>query len=634
MNKKLFSWKALAGLALLVAMGMTSCKNTTEVDPTDPYNTTKPVKPGTSTAGDADLTFTITNASGGDLTSLWNAWKKNNADAAKELMAEEEVTIALNFANYKLDGKEIAIPAFVTTPNGSIINIVVSGFAEAKKALNFNTKNLAGAEVNFTLPAEEFAMVLNAATTKVTLDGAATLTTLDATASTNKKLALDIEDGVTVEGIKMTGALASADNVEAKLINAAADAAIEKGKGFQVGSEKVYVKSAIVNTDVTISGADETALETITVAEGKTLTLGSKKSQIETIVANGDLAKNKIVFAGDKDDFSKIGAISNAHLNSTATTNIEDMSIFENVVFDMDVNLLDDTVADTEFNGDVYVKVGEDVDQIKFSNVNFGKKAWMGFTGSVEVTTSKSLVKMLQYSKADGKFVAVKNDDEDNLSAASKKGTEGTFTYEAWTYGWWDQDYDDILAQKIYLTDKFHFDAIEDAQDDLDAAKKAYDAAVAKEGADNVVPGKKAYDDYLTAWEVLNGTAKVTKESGKPYKFDVIAPADRTATYKNGLYEIYEGQWAFVNDANKAIDGCDWFTINNYAKGTLEPEIVSLEFDDDCTIGGKDIDADKLNSMCTWPRFSSVADAWLVVSYGDTIYKWAKLSGTSSYILK
>ena len=28
MNKKLFSWKALAGLALLVAMGMTSCKNT------------------------------------------------------------------------------------------------------------------------------------------------------------------------------------------------------------------------------------------------------------------------------------------------------------------------------------------------------------------------------------------------------------------------------------------------------------------------------------------------------------------------------------------------------------------------------------------------------------------------------
>jgi hypothetical protein len=563
---------------------------------------------------------------------LWNAWKKNNADAAKELMAEEEVTIALNFANYKLDGNEIAIPAFVNTPNGSIINIVVSGFAEAKKPLNLSTKNLSGAEVNFTLPAEEFAMVLDskgATEAKITLDGAATLTTLDATVSKNKKLALDIEDGVTVEGIKMTGALASADNVEAKLINAAADAAIEKGKGFQVGSEKVYVKSAIVNTDVTISGADETALETITVAEGKTLTLGSKKSQIETIVANGDLAKNKIVFAGDEDDFSKIGAISNAHLNSTAATNIEDMSIFENVVFDMDVNLLDDTVADTEFNGDVYVKVGEDVDQIKFSNVNFGKKAWMGFTGSVEVTTSKSLVKMLQYNKTTGNYEPVKNDDEDNITAANKKGVEATFAFKPSTYNWNFYSWNDITKAKIYLTDKFHFDAIEDAQDDLDAAKKAYDAEVAKNGYDATnVAGVKAYDDYKAAWEVLNGDSKAIIESGKAVKFE---KASSQTNY--GYYTDYKYEWAFVNDANKAIDGCDWFTIYYYSEDTLEPEIVSLEFDDDCTIGGKDIDAEKLNSLCTWPRFSSVADAWLVVSYGDTIYKWAKTT-SNTYLLK
>ena len=45
MNKKLFSWKALAGLALLVAMGLTSCKQATEVDPNDPYNTQKPTQP-------------------------------------------------------------------------------------------------------------------------------------------------------------------------------------------------------------------------------------------------------------------------------------------------------------------------------------------------------------------------------------------------------------------------------------------------------------------------------------------------------------------------------------------------------------------------------------------------------------
>lgn len=38
--------EAGAGLALLVAMGMTSCKNTTEVDPNDPYNVNMPAQPG------------------------------------------------------------------------------------------------------------------------------------------------------------------------------------------------------------------------------------------------------------------------------------------------------------------------------------------------------------------------------------------------------------------------------------------------------------------------------------------------------------------------------------------------------------------------------------------------------------
>jgi hypothetical protein len=252
----------------------------------------------------------------------------------------------------------------------------------------------------------------------------------------------------------------------------------------------------------------------------------------------------------------------------------------------------------------------------------------MGFTGSVEVTTSKSLVKMLQYDKTTGNYEPVKNDDEDNLSAASKKGTEATFTYLNGKYGWWDNDYTRILKRGIYLTDKFHFDAIEDAEKNLDAAKKAYDAECAKEGYDWVNPGNKAYNDYVAAWEVLNGDSKVTRESGKPIK---IEKADSQTNY--GLYSDYKGEWAFVNDANKAIDGCAWFTIYTYVEDTLEPEIVSLEFDDDCTIGGKDIDADKLNTMCTWPWFSSVADAWLIVSYGDTIFKWVKTS-SSGYILK
>ena len=82
MNKKLFSWKALAGLALLVAVGLTSCKQGTEVDPNDPYNTKTPTQPGTSTKG-GDLVFTITKSS--DITSLWASY---DATKKAELASE------------------------------------------------------------------------------------------------------------------------------------------------------------------------------------------------------------------------------------------------------------------------------------------------------------------------------------------------------------------------------------------------------------------------------------------------------------------------------------------------------------------------------------------------------------------
>ena len=629
MNKKLFSWKALAGLALLVAMGMTSCKNTTEVDPNDPYNTTKPVKPGTSTAGDADLTFTLTNASGGDLTSLWNAWKKNNADAAKELMKKEEVTIALNFANYKLDGKTITVPQFVTTPDGSVINLLVNGFAEAKKAFDLDVAtNLKGAEVNITLPATEFDMVLNATGTATTLDGDATLKTLDATASASKKLALAIEDNVAVKGIKMAGALAGVDNVEAIILSA--DPAIEKGKGFQVGSEKLYVKSAILTANITINGADETALETIYINEGKTLTIANKKAQIEAIVGLGDMSdaakSNSISFAGDENDFSKIGAISNAHLKARTTNyvDVKDMSIFENVVFDMNVNLLDDGAADTEFNGGVNVIVGEDVDKILFSNVNFGKKAKMYFDGSVDIVTSKTLIKMFQYSKADGVYKAVKDDDEDNVSAANKKGDEAEFAYKPWLYGGW-ANWAQITAAGITLTDKFHFALIETPQDALNKAYDAYKKA-ATDGGEGYTSANSKYAAYQTAWGAVYGltTVKTAGTQTKEVEFN-------KATDTSNLYVLYEDEWAWVNAANAAIDGSSWFTLYTYDEDTLEPDLVSLEFDADCTIGGKAMDVDKLNTMCVWRSVANIAD-WMVVSYGDTVYKWAKTTGGAYYI--
>ena len=86
MNKKLFSWKALAGLALLVAMGLTSCNNNTVVDPNDPYNTKTPTQPSAISKGSANVTITVVAST--DLKTQYDKWaaslnadQKNRADA-------------------------------------------------------------------------------------------------------------------------------------------------------------------------------------------------------------------------------------------------------------------------------------------------------------------------------------------------------------------------------------------------------------------------------------------------------------------------------------------------------------------------------------------------------------------------
>ena len=95
MNKKLFSWKALAGLALLVAMGLTSCKQGTEVDPTDPYATKTPTTPSATTKGSANVTITV--VSGSDLLSQYNTWYATlNTDQKNAIKDAKEFTIGIN----------------------------------------------------------------------------------------------------------------------------------------------------------------------------------------------------------------------------------------------------------------------------------------------------------------------------------------------------------------------------------------------------------------------------------------------------------------------------------------------------------------------------------------------------------
>ena len=167
MNKKLFSWKALAGLALLVAMGLTSCKQGTEVDPNDPYNTTKPVTPGASTSGSADLTLTLAVPS--DFASLWKNSVKD--DVKKALAKKDEITVLVKTGGmkvvkvYKSDNKTvdaaatatqntITLPDFFNGKTGKIANIVMDGtFASIDNVeLKIDSKNLASDVVDVKFP--------------------------------------------------------------------------------------------------------------------------------------------------------------------------------------------------------------------------------------------------------------------------------------------------------------------------------------------------------------------------------------------------------------------------------------------------------------------------------------------------
>ncbi len=216
MNKKLFSWKALAGLALLVAMGLTSCKQNTEVDPNDPYNTQKPAKPGTSEKGTADLTFTITKAV--QLKELWDSYDQKKK---AELMEKPTLNIDVIFKDFEIvPGETFVLQKYFNKVANSTLNISFKGnFKNAdKQMLGVDiVSNLTGANVNIKLPAQTFSLNLNAGgvgkTTRpvLTSDGA-TLTTLTGSFPSEDKNILTIGNGVTVkvlddvkEDVKVSG---------------------------------------------------------------------------------------------------------------------------------------------------------------------------------------------------------------------------------------------------------------------------------------------------------------------------------------------------------------------------------------------------------------------------------------------
>lgn len=393
MNKKLFSWKALAGLALLVAMGMTSCKNTTEVDPNDPFNTTKPVQPGTSEKG-ADLAFTITKTS--DLVSLWN---KYDATKKAELMKKTELNIVINSSAYKLDGSVLTLPKFFNTSANSVLNLTFNGnFQDAdKQPLNLDAStNLSGAKVNIKVPAQVFNMNLDATNVAATLtsDGA-TIGTLAAVANTAKNNALTIGSGVTVNAIDVnsTGAILTNGGAINALITDVNPAFVNK-KGFQIGNQALYTTNLIVNAaGIVVSNNNDTPLGDIVINKGCDVTFGYIGATIASVSGATKASECKVELGGN--DINKIGLLKNVTVTNSGSGIYVEKATFDGAVLAEVVNISEKltTFSNAEITGsDVWFDFTADNQTFTFSNVKFAAGTDVNIRGIIYVSTTPSKI--------------------------------------------------------------------------------------------------------------------------------------------------------------------------------------------------------------------------------------------------
>ena len=429
MNKKLFSWKALAGLALLVAMGMTSCKNTTEVDPNDPYNTKTPVKPGVVPGGTADLT--INAAVPSDVKAQFDAWWAGlDATKKKTYTDKSEFTINVKSA-VKLDGSTVTVPTIWSPSTGKVVNVIFSGaFTDAdKKALAIDGDLVSGGLVNVVLPAGTVNVNLKALLAQSSLASAAgtTIGTLDANVGAGKN-GVSLKDGIVVNGYKKTAGDVALNGGAIVAISTDANvAAADKDKGIKI-SDGVFVKSVIANGDITVDAKGyKLPLDKITIAEGKTVTLTNSTGALADDGWNGQPYVAEVAGLGNT-GAKLIVAGADALKNMTAVSNVEILgaAVDLKVTKDMftktkfstkSVVLSAASMTGSTFNAPITINVDAVDKTYSFASVDFGtNKITMNNTAKKSIGTSKT--QWFQWDATTSAWVEI--EDASKVSAANK----------------------------------------------------------------------------------------------------------------------------------------------------------------------------------------------------------------------
>ena len=291
MNKKLFSWKALAGLALLVAMGLTSCKQDNAVTLDEDGNYKVPEKPVTPTASG-------TNLKGFKTVAELNTLIAGTKDITDNIKAGGSVTINLDCSLLEAAaGDKIIIPG----KTDAAINLVFTNKAKKNEGLVIADDALD--QLTITFPDGEFGDVsfeMPYSTLTLASAGATTLgkTAFNVNKQDRSEFATTINSGITINAIK-TWYLDDNDNYQqsgsilakdgAKIVALVVDedrAWLNNNEyGYDVPSvttnlsnwKDVYVKDLIIvdnNLSVSANAIDDKIIvNKITIAAGDTATV-------------------------------------------------------------------------------------------------------------------------------------------------------------------------------------------------------------------------------------------------------------------------------------------------------------------------------------------------------------------------
>jgi hypothetical protein len=666
MNKKLF----FAGFALLAAVSFTSCNSDNPIDITNPNGGVNPtVNPSVVTTGDYDLTFIIKKST--DVKDLFAALD-NKTKAA--LAKKDSVDVLVKMDYYSLDDPTVMVlPNFFSTATADkkIVNITFSGNILKQTDANDAVlqmivdadQELAGAEVNINLMADVLRLKLQAQKVRATLLGDATVGEFEVAANSGKLDALDIKEGITIAAIDMTkGSLTSngAKQVIAKLIKG--NEALEKGKGATVGkvdNEKQYVKGLAVKANATVSNINSTALKIITIYEGVKVKMNEYQPNVESIIGLGNEKKPSVVelvastdWPEPTDNLKNVKSVENVTiLNNVTSTDIADFSIFEDVIFDIDVNLMCDSVANTTFKQDVnIVAAEEDKNDIVFNNVNFLGKNNQQFNVNSNIYLEKDYTytniamfeKTPNNATSDSLYVWVNS--EDKLNPANAKRAPKYYNQNIYRY-WNNTTNATTIAQSVLQNGisvkkdgTLQVDDIVAAEAALKAAKKAYETAAINNGGKAEKDGI-AYKAYKAAYEALYGPSTDKADYTKAGAVASFAK-DWTAAGASttGLYydTTHEDARDFVSGFNAAIKDSYWLVVNHVTKNggwTIDPNPFLIDFQG-CKYNGKDLTKSNLRDMFGSVAFGSAAEAWFNVALEGEAIGWKHRTTTpGSFIL-